>query len=239
MDTVKALFTMSRSPRYGFRPSEPSTVRGVRAGKSRVAGELSAHGAGHAKPATSSQSDFLHLPEPDEHLLCTMGEKMLRTARVAGQPLTLVVMQVYDLPEVELVFGHAATEEVIDEVMTELTRVAAREGLLVRSAADTFALLLPGSGTQASLEAVVARFGKLCVIEFELGGDEILLMPDVRVHTFGLGECVQVVYERLRGVIAKTRAQEQLRCEYPRPNKRPRIRARRLLQPKFESAPCG
>lgn len=216
MDTVNALLSTFRSPRYSFRPSEPSLV--VRAGKSGVVGEpaLSADQAGHGKPITSPDSDFLHVPEPDQQLLSVVGEKMLRTARAAGQPQTLVVMQVYDLPEVELVFGRAAAEETIDEVMTKLTRVATRKGLVVRSAADTFALLVPGSGSEATTAAVAARFGKPCVIEFELDGAEILLVPDFQVHTFESGESVQEVYARLCRVIAKGRGQEQGRCEYLR-----------------------
>lgn len=210
--TPKTLLTMFRAPRYSFRASEPSMV--VRSHTSQfVAGPARAvNDAGHWKRHTG----VLDVPQPDERLLGVMGEKMLRKARAVGEPLSLVVMQVYDLPEVELVFGGAAAAQAIHHVMNQLTRVAARNGLLVRSAADTFALLVPGSGAEATVAAVNARFGKPCVIEFESDGDEVLLVPDVRVHTFGAGESLEQVYERVCRLIAKERGREKVRCDYIR-----------------------
>lgn len=215
MEPLKSLFSMCRSPRYGFRASEPSLV--VRS--HHTSGEESSAVGdchGHSKPDVSLASNFLHLPEPDEELLSVVGEKMVAAARASGQPITLVVMQVYDLPEVELVFGRSAAEEVIDEVMTQLTRMAARKGFVVRSKADTFALLIPGMNAQATMAALGARFGRPCAIEFELGEDEILLVPDVKVHTLDAGESLREVYTRVGRLIARERGREQLRCEYLR-----------------------
>lgn len=145
-----------------------------------------------------------------------MGEKMLRKARAASQPLSMVVMQVYDLPEVELVFGGAGAARAIHQVMTQLTRAAICNGILARSAVDTFALLVPGIGTEATVAAIYAQFGKPCVIEFESDGHEVLLVPDVRVHTFQAGESFQQFYERVCRLIAKERGREELRCDYIR-----------------------
>lgn len=125
-------------------------------------------------------------------------------------------MQIYDLPEVELVFGGTAAVRVIHEVMTQLTRVASRKGFLVRSAADTFALLMPGTGAEAAVSVLNERFGNPCAIEFEADGDEVLVVPDVRVHTLGAGESLQRVYERVCRLIAKERGREELRCDYMR-----------------------
>ncbi len=212
--TVKAILSMLKSPRYGFRPSEPSLAVG--AGKSPVRCEpvAGASTTCHGKPSTARHSDFRDAPAPDRKLLCDVGEKMLRKS--AGQPLTLVVMQVYDLPEVELVFGGTAAARAIHEVMIQLTRVATRKGFLVRSAADTFALLMPGTGAEATVSVLNERFGNPCAIEFEADGDEVLLVPDVRVHTLGAGESLQRVYERVCKLIAKERGREELRCDYIR-----------------------
>lgn len=214
--TPKTLLTMFRAPRYSFRASEPSMV--VRADKSRFVGEpaVTGIGTGHARPFSLRHTEVLDVPLPDERPLCVMGENMLRKARAAGQPLSLVVMQVHDLPEVELVFGRAAAAQAIHQVMDRLTLVAARNGLLVRSAADTFALLVPESGAEATVAAVNARFGEPCVIEFESDGAEVLLVPDVRVHTLEVGESVQQVYERTCRLIAQERGREELRCDYIR-----------------------
>lgn len=214
--TLTTLFSMFRAPRYSFRASEPSLA--VRADTSLLFGEPApaVNGAGHAQPFSLRHTELPDVPQPDEQLLSTMGEKMLRKARAAGQPLSLVVMQVYDLPEVELVFGGAAAAQAIHQVMTKLTSVAARNGFVVRSAGDTFALLVPGSGAEATVAAVNSRFGKPCTIEFKSDGDEVLLVPDVRVHTFQAGESLQRVYERVCRLIAKERGREELRCDYIR-----------------------
>jgi len=190
MGTVRTVLSMLRSPRCGFWPTVPSVPSLV-----------------------PPDAGCLHIPQPDRDLLRAKGEKMLRASRATAEPLTLVVMQVYDLPEVELVFGRAAAEEVVDAVLTELTRTAGGRGFVVRSDADTFALLMPGSGAQATAAAIVARFGKPCVIEFELDDDEILLVPDARVHAFEANESVEQVYDSLCGAIARTRGQEAPRRE--------------------------
>ena len=86
----------------------------------------------------------------DRELLGVAGEKLLRTARSLGQTPALAVLQIDDLPELELVFGRAAVDQVIEAVMTKLTRAAAHIGLVARTAPDTFALLMPGEIGRAS-----------------------------------------------------------------------------------------
>lgn len=212
----KTLLSMFHSSRYSSRANESAVA--ARAGDSLAAGESrsSMQGAPHSRPFWAQHTDVLDVPQPDEQFLCVMGEKMLRKARAVTQPLSMVVMQVYDLPEVELVFGGAGAARAIHRVMSQLARAAICNGFVVRSAVDTFALLVPGAGTEATVAAIYAQFGKPCVIEFESDGDEVLLMPDVRVHTFRADESLQQVYERVCRLIAKERGREKLRCDYIR-----------------------
>lgn len=210
MEPLKVLFSMCRSSRYGFRPSEPSPAVPVHQPPASAQGGV-VDDSGNGKPVTSPES--LHIPQPDKELLYVMGEKMLGAARASGQALSLVVVQVYDLPEVELVFGRLAAGQVVHEVMSELTRVADRKGLVVRSEPDIFALLMPAMSAEAAVGALGGRFGKPCVIEFELDGNEILLVPDIRVHTFEPTERVAQVYHRLCRALTKSREQQEPRCE--------------------------
>lgn len=206
MDTINRLMSAFRSPPLGFRTSQSSLAAPAR---ERA---LDDHGGAITLPP----AEYSHIPKPDAEFLCATGEKMLHTARVSGQSFTLAVLQVYDLPEVELLFGRAAAEKVIDTVMTELTRAAGRRGFVVRSEADTFALLVPAIGAQATLAALRSRFGEPCVVEIEVDKREILLIPDLRVHALDAGESVKQVYERLCLALDKERGLEARRCEYLR-----------------------
>lgn len=151
--------------------------------------------------------DFEHptVPAPDPALLRSAGEKLLRAARARRQAPAMAVMQIDDLPEVEVVFGRTAADRVIDAVMAELTRVAVGKGLVVRTAADTVTLLMPGGGAGATIAAIQARFGKPCTIEVGSGRNEILAVPDVMVHPLGPQDSIAQVYEDLCRYIAKAR----------------------------------
>lgn len=154
----------------------------------------------------------------DRALLGVAGEKLLRTARAHGQSPALAVLQIDDLPELELVFGRAAVDQVIEAVMTELTRAAAHIGLVARTAPDTFALLMPGGGAEATVAAIQARFGKPCSIEIEFGGEEILVVPEVMVHALAPHDAVSQVYDDLCRSIAQARTPvRRKRSRVPQP----------------------
>lgn len=199
MTIIRDLWSMLRGPKSGFGPRGPASCEPASRLPCAIAGAVEQF------PAI----DFEHptVPEPDPALLRTAGEKMLRAARVLGRTPALAVMQIDELPEIELVFGHAAADRVIDAVMAELTRAAVGKGLVVRTAADTFALLMPGGGAGATIAALQARFGTPCTIEVGSGRDEILAVPDVMVHPLGPEDSIAQAYDDLCRYIAKARKQ--------------------------------
>lgn len=149
------------------------------------------------------------IPEPDLALLHAGGEKLLQAARALGRTPALAVMQIDDLPELELVFGRRGVDRVIEAVMSGLTRAAAGNGLVVRTATDTFALVMPGGGAGAAIAALQARFGKPCTIEVGSGPDEIFVTPDVMVHPLAPRDSVAQVYADLCRYITKSRKHRQ------------------------------
>ncbi|MHB1122217.1 MAG: hypothetical protein ACYC0T_05775 [Ramlibacter sp.] len=149
------------------------------------------------------------IPQPDLALLHAGGEKLLQAARALDRTPALAVMQIEDLPELELVFGRRGVHRVIQAVMSGLTRAAAGHGLVVRTAADTFALVMPGGGAGAAIAALQARFGKPCTIEIGFGRDEILVVPDVMVHPLGPQDSVAQVYADLCRYVTKARKHRQ------------------------------
>lgn len=182
-----------QSQRSGNQESHPANIRDTQGG------------TGKAPSLESSNHECLEVPEPDMQSMLVAGKELLRRARGAKQCLNMLVMAVHDLAELELVFGRAAAAEAIDEVLTQLTHIAGRNGLAVRTAPDVFTLLMPAISVEALLRALQRTLGKPCCIEFELEGQEILLVPDVMVRPIEDSDSVEGAYRKLCEDIADTR----------------------------------
>jgi GGDEF domain-containing protein len=152
-------------------------------------------------------------PAPDRRALAGAADA-LRRAR--GATVALLVMQVADIVELELVFGREAVDAAVDEVFRQLTRAAAGRGRVVRTEPDTFALLMPDVDVEQLVANVQAGLGRSRSIEFELDGDEIILVPDVMGRTVAPGEALPAAYESVCGDLVRMRGLEQQRREYLR-----------------------
>lgn len=152
---------------------------------------------GNANPESSDNAFFKH------------GDILLRRSRIAGQPLSVIVFELHDLPELESVFGRKVTRRVTSQALDTLRRVAGRKGLARRTGPTTFAVLLPQMWVDGALATVHAVFGRSCCIEVEAGGEEIVLVPDFRIQTVREGFSVQAEYESLCNEIANARARKQ------------------------------
>jgi GGDEF domain-containing protein len=165
-----------------------------------------------------------------------MGGKMLRTARRLQQPLSVLVLQLYDLPELEVVFGSRAAKEVVAKTMAKLVHLSPRDGFAVHTGPDTFALLMPDTEDDDALGAVEAFLGKPCALEFDVDGEELVLVPEVMVGTVNGTESVQEAYERLCRDIAKARLWEQRRQKYLRRERESHTRPMGLYPAKPQDA---
>lgn len=152
-------------------------------------------------------------PAPDRRALGAAADA-LRRGR--GTTVALLVMQVADIVELELVFGREAADAAVDEVFTHLTRAAAGRGRVVRTEPDTFVLLMPDVGVGQLLANVQSGLGRSRCIEFELDGDEILLVPDMMGRVVAAGETAAATYESVCGDLAHLRGAEQQRRDYLR-----------------------
>lgn len=202
MTTIRNLWRIVRGNKSRFAPRSPASC------------EQPARPQRCAIPGAPDQVTGIDLeapaiPEPDLALLHADGDKLLQAAHALGRTPALAVMQIDDLPELELVFGRRGVDRVIQAVMTGLAQAAAGQGLVVRTAADTFALVMPGGGAGAAIAALQARFGKPCTIEIGFGRDEILVVPDVMVHPLGPQDSVPQAYADLCRYLAKARKHRQ------------------------------
>jgi hypothetical protein len=114
------------------------------------------------------------------------------------------------------VFGRDAVEAAVDEVLGHLTRAAQGRGRVVRTEPDTFALLMPDAVPDELVCRVQSGLGRSRCIEFELDGDEIILVPDVMARLAGPDEPAAAVYGVLCDDLARLRAVEQRRRDYLR-----------------------
>jgi hypothetical protein len=86
----------------------------------------------------------------------------------------------------------------------------------VRTEPDTFVLLMPDVVPEHLVADVQSGLGRSGCIEFELDGDEIILVPDVMARGVAAREPVPAVYENVCADLARVRAVEQRRREYLR-----------------------
>lgn len=173
---------------------------------------LSAGSQAHARVCVSSDQKGWDL---DQEAMFKIGNEMLCRSSGNHQPLSVVVFDLSDLPELECIFGVQAAEEIIAETVARLQGLATRKGLAVRTSATVFTVLLPGIGHDEALDLIGAALGQPCCIELEAGGDEIMLVPEFMVRTvFGHAVSIKETFESLCRDIAQTRLDEERRKKY-------------------------
>ncbi len=159
----------------------------------------------------SLPSQALQGPAADKHAMCETGEQMLRSARERDEPLSILVLELFDLPELQLVFGEEAACEAVNSVMIELKQVSGTKGFVARADPDTFVLLMPGAKSEDVMQSLRERLGKACCIEFEVAGEEIVEVPDVMARTLSATDTVEESYRMMRNVMEADRRLEECR----------------------------
>ena len=131
--------------------------------------------------------------------LVLTANRMLQRAREDEQPFSIAVLDVSDLPELHNLFGSDMADRIVAEVIRRLRTVAGSKGLAVRTGPTEFTAVLPEREREQALAMLRAAFGAACFIEYDSGGDEIVLLPDFDAAEVS-GECVSISdpYEALR-----------------------------------------
>lgn len=174
---------------------------------------LSAKSQARARVCVSSDQKSWDL---DQDAMFKIGNEMLGRSSRDDRPLSVVVFDLSDLPELECIFGVQAAKEIIAETAARLQGLVTRRGLAVRTGATVFTVLLPGVGHDEALDLISAALGQPCCIELEAGrGDEIMLVPEFMVRTvFGHAVSIRETFESLCRDIAQTRLDEERRNKY-------------------------
>jgi GGDEF domain-containing protein len=174
------------------------------------------HRAGQAAGSTAASSDpaTRRTYAPDTQALFVFGEKIKRAAKRNKQAIALLVLELPDLPELETVFGREAAGQAVHAVLRVLSRLAGADGFAVRTAADTFALLVPEVSGGTLERALRGRLGYACCVEFEFHGEEIVLVPTVQACTVGDQDSIEKTYRVLCRSIQSEKHIEQMRLDH-------------------------
>lgn len=112
------------------------------------------------------------------------GDKLLARTRQKAQPLTLAIVELSDIADVERLFGQDVAEAIMGRLAAMLRGLVTSRGLAARTGQTQFSLLLPGVQPQDALLALRTAFGETGCLEHE-SHDELVLLPDVKVDAVG------------------------------------------------------
>jgi hypothetical protein len=152
-----------------------------------------------------------------EAALHQFGDTMIADAHAAGRPLTVLVFEQADLPELHVLFGGEAARTVAARFNQKLQVLAGARGLAIRSDATTWTVLLPGLDKTQAVDAVQRVFGPSLAVDLESEGEEILLVPTMEVRTVAREIApMRRIYQEMRGRIEGTLGRQRRREEFLR-----------------------
>jgi GGDEF domain-containing protein len=146
-----------------------------------------------------------------------LGDTMISEAAARRQPVTVLMFEQGDLPELHALFGSSAARAVASAFGARLRQLAGSGGAAVRSEGSTWTVVLPGHGAERALAAVQRVLGPGLATEVEVDGEEIVLVPRMAIHTVAADASPMLhIYREMRGKIDRAHALELRRQEYLR-----------------------
>ena len=168
--------------------------------------------------------------EQQQRSMLVAGDQMLARSRSDNQPISVAVFDLDDLPELESVFGAALAREVMTQVVSRLQGMVGSRGLVMRTDATVFTVLMPGFGRDRAHQAIERTMGSPCCIELDSDDHEIVLVPEFKVHTIRPdSEPLAQVYAELRREISAAQRLERQRQRYLRQERQSHTRPAELL----------
>lgn len=149
--------------------------------------------------------------------LMEVGDDLIERCQREKQPLSVVIFDQTDLPELQSIFGRDVAEQMVSQLARKLHAMAPGKGLSIRTDENVFTVLMPGFDRKGSLAAVRQALGSTCSVEFTSGEDEIVLVPDFVIHTVRSGAgSMKEIYRALRRDMKQQQKNESRRQLYLR-----------------------
>ena len=135
------------------------------------------------------------------------AQRELRRARRQGAPLTLLVVDMDRLRDVNNTYGHQAGDVALAHVVAVLDGHTREEDLVCRFGGEEFLVLLPGVAQAPAAELADRLRAAVCAGTLSLGGDEVRVSVSIGVAALdadmqGLDALVALADERV--YLAKT-----------------------------------
>lgn len=182
----------------------PAALFAVR-GKTNAA---EAPAVARAAPATRSFS-------ANRSALAEIGNAMLAQSRRDNEPLSMIVFDQSDLPELKSIFGAEAAQQMVARIGATLHGLAGSRGFSVRTEATVFTVLMPGHDLALALASVRQALGDTYAIEVGAQHDEMLLVPDFLAQTVRSDvQSIEELYQSMRTSISMAQRHEQRRRNY-------------------------
>lgn len=161
--------------------------------------------------------------------LASLGDALLRRARKRSQPLTVVVFEFADLPELQAVSDGRIARTLGSEIARKLQGIAPGKAVVVRTGPTRFAVLLRNFDGGRTRQAIAAAFGRGCCLEFEMGNGEMLLVPEWLAQTVGRETAsMESVYLKLCAGLVTGQRHAERRQEYIKRERESHTRPMRL-----------
>lgn len=148
--------------------------------------------------------------------LTTHGETLLARSRRRSQPSTLAVFDCSDLLEVRHIYGDGVARRLALHLASALAGIAGERGLAARTGPTEFALLLPGLDRDRAVRAIRQVLGSPAHLEFEAGGHEIVLLPQLLLWQMTVEDRMADRLAAARHQLTAWREREALRQHYLR-----------------------
>lgn len=146
-----------------------------------------------------------------------MADGLVADSQRKQQPFTIVVLEQSDLPELSAIFGLDAAQHLVSKMARTLQNISPAKGIVVRTDATVFTVLLPGFSRPMASAALKRALGETFSIECDAGDEEIVLVPDFLIRTLDRDSPpVAQVYAQMCSAITRARAQEERRHLYLR-----------------------
>jgi GGDEF domain-containing protein len=162
-----------------------------------VAAGWLAYGISARRRAAASADEVTVPPLVSRTDIIITGDRLLARLRQKDQPLSVAVVEVADIADVERLFGQPVAEGIMTRLARKLEALATSRGLAARTGQTQFALLLPGRSAEEALLALRTTFGEGGCLEDETR-DELVLLPDLKIDAVGPEHAsIEAVYDAL------------------------------------------
>ncbi|MEJ6023408.1 GGDEF domain-containing protein [Ramlibacter sp. PS4R-6] len=135
--------------------------------------------------------------------------------RGAGVPVSAIVLEFSDLPEVRDIYGAAIARKVVDRLVRRLRSVAGAQGLVGRTGPMQFTVVFVGAGEGKALKQLQRGLGQPARVEFDAGDSEIVLVPEFVVDEMEPGApSLRGLYGDMARELARMQMDERRRLNY-------------------------